>query len=128
VPSKPKKPCSYPRCPELTLVKYCDNHQDKDKQRHKIYDQHQRDKKAAAFYNSKEWERSRLQALIRDYYLCQHCLKEKIIKLADMVDHIIPIKIAWHLRVFLNNLQSLCYSCHTKKTLEDKKKYGRVRQ
>ncbi|MFS0820769.1 HNH endonuclease [Bacillus sp. 1P02SD] len=52
-----------------------------------------------------------------------HCLQRKLITFAEMVDHIIPIKIAWHLRVYLDNLQSLCNQCHAVKTAEDKIKY-----
>ncbi|MFJ5625435.1 HNH endonuclease [Peribacillus loiseleuriae] len=62
--------------------------------------------------------------MYRDHGLCQHCLKDKRLIYADMVDHIIPIKIAWHLRVFLKNLQCLCNGCHAIKTAEDKRKYG----
>jgi 5-methylcytosine-specific restriction protein A len=127
-----KRFCGKRGCNQLTDSRFCTSHQDIDKQdrseRHKHYDKHQRDRKAATFYNSIEWLKARQQALIRDHHLCQQCLKDKTIKLADMVDHIIPISIAWHLRVFLNNLQSLCHGCHNKKTAEDKKKYeGRGR-
>ncbi|MFS1513428.1 HNH endonuclease [Chengkuizengella sp. SCS-71B] len=53
---------------------------------------------------------------MRDRHLCQHCLKQKKITRSDMVDHITPIKEDWSLRLDLINLQSLCHSCHNKKT------------
>jgi len=62
---------------------------------------------------------------MRDAGLCQHCLNAKTITLADMVEHIIPLKVAWHLRLVMANLQSLCNQCHAVKTAEDKRKYGK---
>ena len=96
----------------------------KKKDRHRLYDEHRRDKRAEAFYKSKEWNRIRLQALVRDHFLCQECLKHRRITKAVIVDHRIPISVDWSLRLSLDNLQSLCQSCHNKKTAEDKKKYG----
>lgn len=99
---------------------------EKKKQRHKLYDETRRDKRAEAFYKSKAWKRIRQQVLIRDHYLCQECLKNQRITKAEIVDHIIPLTIDWSLSLSLNNLQSLCQSCHNRKTAEDKKKYKGV--
>ncbi|MGG3452046.1 HNH endonuclease signature motif containing protein [Domibacillus aminovorans] len=41
----------------------------------------------------------------------------------DVVDHIIPIKIDWSLRLSLDNLQSLCQSCHNIKGTKDRQVY-----
>jgi len=102
----------------------CKDKQDHHKKRsNKLYDKNVRDKKATSFYKSKQWRTTRVQALIRDHYLCVRCLDNKRIKKADMVDHIIPIKQDWSLRLSLNNLQSLCNPCHAAKTAEDERKY-----
>lgn len=61
---------------------------------------------------------------MRDKGLCLHCKDNRKIKVADMVDHIIPIKVDPSLKLKLENLQSLCNPCHNRKTAEDKKKYG----
>lgn len=125
---KPMRPCNHHGCRNLTRTKYCKDHEylidQERKERHRRYDKYQRDKEASSFYKSIEWERAREQALIRDNGLCQHCLKKKVITYAEMVDHVIPIKIAWHLRTYHQNLQSLCNKCHAIKTAEDKRKYG----
>lgn len=125
---RPLKPCNSPMCPKLTRNAYCEDHthvsKEADAERYRDYDKNRRDKRATAFYNSKEWERAREQALVRDHGLCQHCLKNKRMMMAGMVDHIIPIKINWRLRTALDNLQSLCNRCHSIKTAEDKRKYG----
>jgi 5-methylcytosine-specific restriction enzyme A len=115
----------------LTQGRYCVHHRKKEQQdraeRQRYYDEHIRDQKAREFYKSKEWQRVRQAALMRDNYLCQDCLKEKRITPADVVDHIVPIKVDWSLRLSLSNLRSLCHAHHNKKTAEDKKKYGEGR-
>ncbi|MBS4191756.1 HNH endonuclease [Bacillus sp. FJAT-49705] len=125
---KPLRPCNAPSCRNLTRERYCEEHKQievqQNKARHNYYDKYQRDKDAAAFYKSVAWQRMREQALQRDLGLCQHCFANKEITLADMVDHIIPIKLAWEYRLWLDNLQSLCNRCHAAKTAEDKREYG----
>lgn len=127
MPSKPLRPCHQIGCNQLTRERYCQDHvevtaQD-NKQRYKLYDQTKRDKEAASFYHSKEWKTLREQALVRDKGLCVRCKENKRITPADVVDHIIPIKVRWSFRLILDNLQSLCHKCHNQKTFEDKKKY-----
>ena len=106
----------------------CDSCKDRRKQRrresNRLYDKNIRDKESTSFYKSKAWKVKRLQALERDHYLCVHCFKRNKMKKADMVDHIIPIKEDWSLRLSLSNLQSLCNQCHNIKTAEDERKYG----
>ena len=103
----------------------CKQCQSKRKDRHKLYDKNVRDKESAKFYNSKGWKLLREMALNRDLGLCQHCYKGNKITMADMVDHIVPVKVNWERRLDINNLQSLCNRCHSVKTTEDKKNYGK---
>lgn len=125
---KPKRPCNSPGCSNLTRERYCEQHQEREKQdraeRHRHYDRYQRDQKTARFYKSKEWELVRQQVLIRDKGLCQDCLDEQRITTADVVDHIKPLRLFWHLRLTLSNLRPLCHMHHNRKTVEDKRKYG----
>jgi len=118
MPTKPLKPCNKIGCRNLTANRYCAEHahmaEQQRRERHKQYDERQRDKQAAAFYKSVEWERARQQALIRDHGLCQDCLLEQRITPADMVHHKIPVRMNWDLRLRLDNLVSLCSSCHSK--------------
>lgn len=116
------KLCSCGQPIDMSLSK-CDSCKAKKNERHQLYDKYRRDKQAKAFYNSKEWQLLREQALLRDLGLCQHCLPKDKIQLAEEVDHILPIKFYWEHRLTLDNLQSLCNTCHRVKTAEDKKKY-----
>lgn len=124
---KPKRPCSKMGCRNITADRYCDQHallaDQQRKERHRHYDRYQRDQQAAKFYNSIEWKRVRQQALIKDHGLCQDCLEEQRITTADVVDHIKPLRLFWHLRLTLSNLRSLCHMHHNRKTAEDKQKY-----
>ena len=104
----------------------CNRCEEKRKDRHKLYDKNVRDKEAAAFYNSKGWKFVREHAMQRDFGLCQRCYAKEDITLADMVDHIVPIKVQPELSLELDNTQSLCNSCHAKKTAEDRRKYPRA--
>jgi len=130
MPSRPLKPCNKIGCTNLTRDRYCDQHKhlaeqrQRDKQRDKHYDKYKRNQQARAFYHSKEWERIRLAVLSRDNFLCQECLKNKRITRAVIADHIVPLLVAWDKRLDMSNLQSLCQSCHNRKTAEDKRRYG----
>jgi 5-methylcytosine-specific restriction enzyme A len=126
MPVKALKPCNKIGCTSLTRDRYCDAHtvekQDRAEQ-NRYYDRYKRDKRSTSFYKSSEWEKVRTEALVRDKYLCQHCLKSKKVKRAEMVDHIVPVKVEWNKRLTLSNLQSLCNPCHNKKTKLDDRKY-----
>lgn len=131
MPYKPKRPCAKPGCPNLTTEKYCAVHfhfaeqeqRERDKRRHEKYDREKRDRRAAAFYNSPAWKRLRRHRLMIDHGLCQDCLLENRITPADVVDHIKPVRMFWHLRLRLDNTRSLCHACHNRKTAEDKRRY-----
>lgn len=128
MPEKPSKPCAMFGCPRLTKNKYCAEHTEVEKEdkatRQKYYDMYARDKKSRQFYNSKEWKSVRDQARRRSNNLCEMCYKDKIIRVADICDHIVPIKVDWSKRLLLENLQLLCHQHHNEKTAEDKVKYG----
>ena len=53
MPRKPKKPCAYPGCPNLTEKKYCPEHERLESQR---YDRYQRDPAHKKRYG-KAWKR-----------------------------------------------------------------------
>ncbi|WP_309296378.1 HNH endonuclease signature motif containing protein [Sporosarcina sp. NCCP-2331] len=116
--------CRHPSCRVLIPFTdtYCERHirtvnqsYDKAKQRsNPVY---------AAFYQTTAWRNTRKVALMRDDWLCQHCLNKGKHKTAEMVDHIIPTLVDWEKRLELDNLQSLCNACHNKKTAKDVSKY-----
>jgi 5-methylcytosine-specific restriction enzyme A len=73
-----------------------------------------------AFYNSREWRMLRNHK-IKLNPLCQVCEKEDRITTADEVHHIIAINDDYSKRLLLDNLMSVCYSCHGKLSGNERK-------
>lgn len=67
MPRKPKRPCSYPGCPELTDRRFCEEHAKKEAARYEKYD---RDPATRKRYG-RAWKR------IRDRYIAAHPLCEE---------------------------------------------------
>jgi len=113
MPRKSKRPCAYPRCPELIEVgqTYCEKHA---ALMQKNYERDHRDRKKHNMYGSK-WRRERA-SFLRKNPLCVECLKRGIYEPATEVDHIVPHdgddKLFWR----RSNWQALCKRCHSAKT------------
>ena len=120
MPRKPKRPCSYPGCPRLVEGKYCEEHK---KLTDKQYNQYGRDEFTKYFYKTPEWLFARKKQL-EQHPFCEECLKEGKRKKATMVDHIIPIKQGGD-KFASSNLQSLCWGCHSRKSVEEGSRFGR---
>ena len=110
MPQRPKRPCRKPGCPELTNTGYCTNHSDTKP----AYDLHRGSAHSRGY--DADWRRVRLLALQRDYGLCLHCQAAGRVTQAVDVDHKVPILQRADLRLEVDNLQSLCRSCHVAKT------------
>lgn len=70
------------------------------------------------FYHSKAWKLARKQALTRDHYLCQECLRQGIVRTANTVHHIVPIKDDFNKRLKLDNLETICLEHHNQEHQE----------
>ena len=107
MPKRPKHPCGYPGCPNLTDGQYCELHRTLARRQ---YDRYER----AADVNRKygrAWKRIR-DRYAQEHPLCERCLKEGRYTPVAEVHHIIPISQGGtHSR---DNLMSLCQSCHNK--------------
>ena len=113
MPTRPKKPCSYPRCPELVAKgAYCEKHK---KNR---YERTSQGKEAQKLYNYR-WKKSRANYL-KSYPICRSCEEKGLSEPATLIDHIIPHKGNYDLFWDMDNWQPLCKRCHDIKTaLED---------
>jgi 5-methylcytosine-specific restriction enzyme A len=81
---------------------------------HRHYDKYKRNKEARTFYKSTAWKKCRQVVLERDNFLCQECLKNNRVTPADMVHHIVELLDDWNKALDIDNLSSLCNSCHNK--------------
>jgi 5-methylcytosine-specific restriction protein A len=113
----PSRPCNHPTCcnyvPRESGRRFCDEHAAEETQkraeRHRHYDQHQRDQDAKKFYNSAEWQRARAIKLARNP-VCEHCNRA----FATTVHHRIPLaKCTPAQRLDQDNLKSCCHPCHS---------------
>ena len=72
-----------------------------------------------SFYRSTHWRKLRAW-WVDGNPLCVECESEGRTVVADVVDHIVPLKQGGS-KFRLDNLQSLCHSCHNRKTYEENK-------
>src|SRR5699024_7520948 len=114
---KPKKRCNHRTC--RTLIdydkRYCSSH---DGVVHKRYDA-SRDVEVKRFYSSGRWTEMAKQTKLRDDYLCQECLSHGLYVQGNIAEHITPVKQDWGKRWDMSNTQTLCISCHNKKTAKE---------
>jgi 5-methylcytosine-specific restriction protein A len=106
VPYKPKKPCSYPNCPNLADGCYCD--------KHSSLNTNSRGNASERGYNSR-WRKAR-DRFLKVNPLCVECLKENKLVPATVVDHIVPHRGDKNLFWDESNWQALCECHHNKKT------------
>lgn len=106
MPRKPKKPCSFPGCPNLTDERYCEKH---SKLENKNYNQYQRNPITKGRYGN-HWKRIR-DAFVKEHPYCELCKKDGVFNPTEQVHHILPIAEGgsneW------NNLIALCKYHHS---------------
>ncbi len=116
----PKKICSGSGCNKLIDKKEkrcseCESKRTTEKREYnRKYDYHNREEKIKRFYHSSSWKNVRRYVLIRDNYLCQHCLRENVITSAELVHHIVEVKEDFSKRLDPDNCISVCKPCHNK--------------
>lgn len=112
MPTKARKPCNHTACYELSErgKAYCTLHRPNTDW---VRTQRQR------MYHSKFWRVAR-KMHIQENPMCVHCNRANITRAATDVDHITPHEGNYKLFTDPNNLQSLCKSCHGKKTIKER--------
>lgn len=119
MPSRLRKRCGFQGCPNLTLERYCPEHQ---RQARAISDRKRGTTKERGY--DSDWERVAQQRRELDAYLCQACLLEERLTASKLVDHIYPIHIRPDWRLEIANTQVLCRDHHSHKTSQDNQRYG----
>lgn len=120
--SRALRPCAHAGCRELVRSGYCDKHRPKDRNRRSA---------AAAdwhtWYTLPVWRNDlRPNQLLREPF-CRECAREarrsnrpELMRIrATDVDHIEPHRGDWQKFTDRRNLQSLCHSCHSRKTVQE---------
>jgi len=113
MPVKPKRPCSQPGCPRLTAEKFCEEHQKETTRAYSKSGQWNIKK----LYGSR-WRKVRL-VYLSVHPLCVICKREGRLTAADVIDHVVPHRGDKILFWDESNWQSLCKSCHDRKTMTE---------
>lgn len=117
MPRKPKKPCRYPGCPNLTDESYCPDHKRLVAAR---YNRYERTPEMKQRYNG-VWPAVR-RRYITAHPLCEMCLREGRTTAAQEVHHIVPLaEGGTHDE---DNLMALCKSCHSRITALEGGRWG----
>jgi len=111
VAMKPKRPCRHPGCSVLVEDGYCEKHRPR----------RTRDRSAEAeswrwMYKTDEWIYELRPAQLLKEPFCRECAKRGERVRATDVDHIVDHKGRWDVFADPDNLESLCHSCHSRKT------------
>ncbi len=111
---KPLRSCRHPGCSQLVREGYCPAHKPKARD--------QRSAEAASWhgwYNLLGWKDDLRPAQLLREPFCRECAKKGIRTPATDVDHDVDHKGDWAKFTDRSNLQSLCHSCHSRKTARD---------
>lgn len=118
MPPQAKRPCRHRGCATVTndVGGYCEMH----RQQHAGdgWRNYQPGKTRQERGYGRPWEIKRARIMKRDKYLCQNCRRDGIATKASSVDHIIPKAHGGTDDDF--NLESLCWTCHSKKTATER--------
>lgn len=121
MPIRPKRPCTYPGCRELTAEgNRCPAHRKAQRQ----YEDRNRGTAAQRGYDS-QWRKAR-KGYLRKHPVCVQCLEEGQVIEATIVDHIIPHKGDKALFWDSSNWQPLCKRHHDIKTVKEDGGFGRA--
>ena len=112
MPYRPKRPCSFPGCAQLSDGQYCIEH---DKIMEARYNKHERDPATKRRYGP-AWERIRT-AQLAAHPLCHMCLREGTPTPATEVHHILPLSQGGTYGP--ENLMSICKPCHSRITARE---------
>ena len=110
---KPLRPCLHPGCGVLVSGGHCAAHQPRSKD--------QRSAEAQAWrwmYGTDVWKRLREDQLLQEPF-CRECARRGVRRYATDVDHIRDHKGDWAVFTDPGNLESLCHSCHSRKTARE---------
>lgn len=119
--SLPLKPCRYVGCTELVRGGgYCIKHQAESRRvRRNIVGERGESAAWHYLYHSARWRKIRAAQLIAEPF-CRNCASIGVRQRAEDVDHIIPHRGNKELFYDSGNLQSLCHSCHSRKTMAER--------
>lgn len=110
---KPLRPCRHPGCCVLVSDGYCDAHRPRGDRR---------SEEAQSWrwmYQTDEWKLDLRPAQLLREPFCRECARHGRRVRATDVDHIVDHKGDWSKFCDRSNFESLCHSCHSRKTARE---------
>ena len=118
--SKPLRPCLHPSCTALVRSGYCERHRPPRVERRS-----EDSRRWRRWYSLPVWtDDLRPEQLAREPF-CRECAAHGLRVYATDVDHVVPHDGDWSKFIDPENLQSLCHSCHGRKTAAESMAKGR---
>ena len=112
--NKPLRPCRHPGCCVLVPDGYCDAHRPR-----RASDRSDEAKSWHWMYLTDKWTKElRPGQLLREPF-CRECARYGSRVWATDVDHVVDHKGDWSVFCDPGNLESLCHSCHSRKTARE---------
>lgn len=108
---KPRRPCRHPGCSVLVEGGYCERHQPK-----RTGDRSAEAESWRWMYKTDEWLLELRPAQLLKEPFCRECARRGERVRATDVDHVVDHKGDWKIFTDPDNLESLCHSCHSRKT------------
>lgn len=116
--------CGHPGCHEIIPYdeRYCKRHRHtRNKEVYRERNTNPHEKRFQQFYRSTPW-RKLSRRWLENHPVCVECLREGVIRKADVVDHVEEIRDDFSKRFDENNLQSLCDYHHIIKSKREREK------
>lgn len=110
---KPLRPCRHPGCCVLVTDGYCETHRPR-----RTCDRSAEAQSWRWMYGTPEWAQLRGDQLLLEPF-CRECARKGLRVWATDVDHVMDHKGNWAIFTDPNNLESLCHSCHSRKTARE---------
>ena len=118
--SKPLRPCLHPGCTALVRSGYCERHRPPRVERRS-----EDSRRWRRWYSLLVWtDDLRPEQLAREPF-CRECAAHGLRVYATDVDHVVPHDGDWSKFIDPENLQSLCHSCHGRKTAAESRAKAR---
>lgn len=111
---KPLRPCRHPGCYALVPDGYCEAHRPK-----RTHDRSEEAQRWRWMYQTDEWRLDLRPTQLLQEPFCRECIRQGDRVRATDVDHIKPHRGDWAVFTDRANLQSLCHSCHSRKTMAE---------
>lgn len=121
--SKPLRPCLHPGCTALVRSGYCERHRPPRVERRS-----EDSRRWRRWYSLPVWTNDlRPEQLAREPF-CRECAAHGLRVYATDVDHVVPHDGDWSKFIDPENLQSLCHSCHGRKTAAESRAKARTKR